>query len=418
MGIVDGVAEHVGERRITGLEGIDRGIGVVQRVGVGAVGVDDHLAIGAGNFHPDVAATHAGDRAGVTGFHSLDRDRLPGIGVPVLAAAIVIVVGAGTHIAGDRDRIANTYSFVDAVDVRRGHHLTVHADSDAARAGKLAAGTLVLAGTRRAAAAGVGVLVVDGVVDSDAAPRTGLGILVSDGLQDLIDTRRRGRPVEGNGQGAATVAQRTDDDGADAQGAAADVHAGAAAAGEAELVPRIGTAITLQGEYRAAPVAAGTEKIEFGVGQQRIGIKHDGRAALHEGRRGIQAAKAGSFVDVCRLEVEFLADRAGPVDAGSSCIWVGELRAAVLLVVDQYGEFDGAVKVGTRRGVGHPRGQGCVDVSPRTGQGDGIRAVIRNDDRTRCCDGDGAVATAPLLSCQGNGEFVIRAVLLSRLSGI
>ena len=92
MAIVDGVAEHIGQS-LAWLEGVDRRIGVIQCVGIGAVGVDDHRTVGTDHRAanpPGADCDHARFRAG---FDALHHDGLGGIGVAVLGAAVVVAVG-------------------------------------------------------------------------------------------------------------------------------------------------------------------------------------------------------------------------------------------------------------------------------------------------------------------------------------
>ena len=265
MAIVDGVAEHIGQS-LAWLEGVDRRIGVIQCVGIGAVGVDDHRTVGTDHRAanpPGADCDHARFRAG---FDALHHDGLGGIGVAVLGAAVVVAVGgAWRHIPQYGGRHNRIDRFGDGVGIWCSDDLAVDANGDAAGGRQLAASALVLAAACRSCPARVGVLVVNQVVDLDAVAGGGVGVFVGQTLQHGIHKGSGCCAVERNLQRATRVAPCADCGGANTHVCAIEVDACVAAARGTKHVVDISAAIPLQGQHSALPFATGAEQIELRV---------------------------------------------------------------------------------------------------------------------------------------------------------
>ena len=342
----------------------------------------------------------------------MHSDGLSGIGVTVLAATVVIAVsGAGSEVTSHGGRIPRAGGFVDAVAVWLGNHLAVDSDRDAASARQLAAGALVLATACSATTTRILVLIINGVVDGDRGIRVGLGVFIGKGLQHRIDTLRRRIGIEGNDQGTAGVGQGADYRGADAQIAAADIHAAVAAAGEAEDIVGIGTAVTVQGEDGAVPVTAGTEEIQLRVGQQSIAIQHNRRgAALRIGGGVVQTGEPRRIIGTGGLQVELFGGGQRTANTWSASLRIGQGRATVALVINGYRKSNRAVRI-TSAVVGHASSQGGVDSGTRASKRHRCTAVCpRCDQTTWGCECDGARCCGA-----GNGQGDSKAVILAIL---
>ena len=346
--------------------------------------------------HPRVAVVAGGDaRAADIHRQGIARQEVAGDGDRGAVDVVVVRIGQGERVV-HRHRRAVLGEL--GIQTECGQHRAVHGfgdvERDAGRTGFRPASALVLPGALGRVTCML-VLVVDAVLELDAGRRLVAQVLVGDGLDDLIHTRSRRIGVEGDVQRAARVGEGTHHRGADADVAAAEIDAGIARTGDAELVLGIGTAVALNGEHGTAPV-----RIEVKLGVHQIDIAVDGDGAVFGVRLAFVQAGDGRRIVLAGGD-EGEAARGGQIAAVTA-----DPRAAVAQVVDRHGEGDGGIPVviGGREGHVVRRGSdGRLDVGAGAGEGDRAR-VVASDGQA----GHGYQGDRPGAHAQSHGVVVNR----------
>ena len=365
------VVDRVGQRA-RGAGGVGRRVVGIRDVGQAlqhllVVGLAGGTAQGQ---HPG-AAVVGGSNSRAAHIHRqrIARQEVAGDGDRGAVDVVVVRIGQGERVV-HRDRRAVLGEL--GIQTRGGQHRAVHGfgdvERDAGRSSQRPASALVLPGALGRVTCML-VLVVDAVVELDAGWWLVAQVCIGDGLDDLVHTRIRRIGVEGDVQLAARVGEGTHHRGADTDVAAAEIDAGIARAGDAELVLGIGTAVALNGEYGAVPVRI---EVELGVHQIDIGV--DGDGGVFGVRLGcVQAGDGRRIVLAGRDEGE--AARGGQITASAA-----DTGAAVAQVVDRHGEGDVLIDVARPLGkhdVVRRGGDQGLNGGTGAGQGDGGRAVAR-----------------------------------------